>query len=90
MDKIFEYSIESAIALAILYFFYWVVLRRDTHFRNNRLVLMFSVITAMILPAVAGITSIPSASPISFAIDFSQQGVTPLQRKLNLRLRMLA
>jgi len=77
MDKIFEYSIESAIALAILYFFYWVVLRRDTHFRNNRLVLMFSVITAMILPAVAGITSIPSASPISFAIDFSQQGVTP-------------
>jgi len=71
MEKIFEYSIESAISLAVLYLFYWIFMRKSTHFRLNRFIIMLSVIVSMILPALANRINMPAAGTLNLAIDFS-------------------
>lgn len=52
MNNFAEYLIKSALALAVLYLFYWVLLRKDTHFRLNRLVLVFSLAGSLIAPFI--------------------------------------
>ncbi len=50
MNNFVEYIIKSGISLTVLYLFYWLVLRNDTHFRLNRLVLLFSLVISLIIP----------------------------------------
>lgn len=52
MNHFAEYLIKSALALTVLYLFYWVLLRKDTHFRLNRLVLVFSLVGSLIAPLI--------------------------------------
>ncbi|HEX2395769.1 MAG TPA: TonB family protein, partial [Bacteroidales bacterium] len=71
MNKLFEYSIESAISLAVFYLFYRIFMSKSTHFRLNRFILMFSVIISMVLPALANRIDMPAAGTLNLAIDFS-------------------
>ena len=81
MDRLFEYAIESAIALAVLYLFYWVFLRNDTHFRNNRFVTYVFGYYCNDFTGCCRIIRVPSVSTISFSM-ISLKGVSrPLQRK---------
>jgi TonB family protein len=65
MNKLAEYAIESGISLFVLYLFYWLILRKDTHFRVNRLVLMGSVLVSMVLPVIAsGIFKAPKVNEL--------------------------
>lgn len=41
---------ESGISMAVLYLFYWFLLRRETHFTLNRIILGGSLILALVLP----------------------------------------
>jgi TonB family protein len=74
MSNILEYAIKSGISLTVLYLFYWLVLRKDTHFWINRLILLFSVIISMVLPAITpNIIKTPAIleNLPSLAIDFN-------------------
>ncbi len=62
MNNYIEYTVKAGIALAVLYLFYWLVMRKDTHFYLNRLVLLFSVIVSLLIPSIGMVQeSIPSA-----------------------------
>jgi TonB family protein len=52
MNSIGEYLVKSGIALALLYSFYWLLLRRDTHFNTNRIVLIVSIVVSLALPLI--------------------------------------
>jgi TonB family protein len=52
MNNFIEYTLKASISLTVLYLFYWLVLRRDTHFNMNRTVLLFSVVVSMVLPSI--------------------------------------
>ena len=41
---------ESGISMAVLYLFYWFLLRKETHFTLNRIILVGSLILALVLP----------------------------------------
>jgi TonB family protein len=80
MNNLVEYAIKSGISLTVLYLFYWLMLRRDTHFRINRLVLMGSVFVSMILPLVAsGIFKAPQVQDIlpSLSISIASPSAQP-------------
>ena len=50
MSDLFYYSVESAMCIAVLYVFYYFVLRKDTFFSINRSFLIFSVAFALLIP----------------------------------------
>ncbi len=50
MDNIVEYLIKSGIALSVFYLFYWLLMRKSTHFGLNRIILALSIIASLILP----------------------------------------
>jgi TonB family protein len=50
MDNIVEYLIKSGIALSVFYLFYWLLMRKSTHFGLNRLTLATSLIASLVLP----------------------------------------
>lgn len=50
MDNIVEYLIKSGIALSVFYLFYWLLMRKSTHFGLNRLTLGTSLIASLVLP----------------------------------------
>lgn len=50
MDNIVEYLIKSGIALSVFYLFYWLLMRKSTHFGLNRLTLATSLLASLILP----------------------------------------
>ncbi len=52
MVPLLEYIVKSAVSLAVFYSFYWVLLRKDTHFVQNRIILVTSLILAFILPLI--------------------------------------
>ena len=52
MSAIFIYAIKSAICLALLYLPYTLLMRRDTFYSFNRIVLMGTVLLALVLPAL--------------------------------------
>lgn len=52
MSAIFIYAIKSAICLALLYLPYTLLMRRDTFYSFNRIVLMGIVLLALVLPAL--------------------------------------
>ena len=50
MGNIVEYLIKSGVALSVFYLFYWLLMRKSTHFGLNRLTLATSLIASLILP----------------------------------------
>ncbi len=52
MNSYIEYTVKAGIALTVLYLFYWLLLRKDTHFYLNRFVLVFSVIISLVIPSI--------------------------------------
>jgi len=50
MDNIVEYLLKSGIALSVFYMFYWMLMRKSTHFGLNRLTLAASLIVSLVLP----------------------------------------
>jgi TonB family protein len=52
MNNLVQYLIKSGISLTVLYLFYRLLLQHDTHFRLNRMVLLFSLVISLILPLV--------------------------------------
>ncbi len=52
MDNIVEYLIKSGIALSVFYLFYWLLMRKSTHFGLNRLTLATSIIASLLLPLI--------------------------------------
>jgi len=52
MDNIVEYLIKSGIALGVFYLFYWLLMRKSTHFGLNRLTLATSLIASLVLPII--------------------------------------
>jgi TonB family protein len=52
MNSYIEYTVKAGIALTVLYLFYWLLMRKDTHFFLNRFVLVFSVIISLVIPSI--------------------------------------
>ena len=52
MDNIVEYLIKSGIALSVFYLFYWLLMRKSTHFGLNRLTLATSLLASLMLPLI--------------------------------------
>ncbi len=52
MNSYIEYTVKAGIVLTVLYLFYWLLLRKDTHFYLNRFVLVFSVIISLVIPSI--------------------------------------
>mgnify|MGYP006302677039 FL=1 len=50
MSDLLYYSVESAMCIAVLYVFYYFVLRKDTFFTINRSFLLFSMTFALLIP----------------------------------------
>lgn len=72
-----EYLLKTGISLTVFYLFYWLVMRKDTHFYLNRLVLLLSVVLSLVLPLIH--TCIINAPPVlavlpSFSLDFEDPG----------------
>jgi TonB family protein len=71
MNDFFEYALKSGISLSVFYLFYWLILRKNTNFRLNRFVLMFSLIASMVLPAFASLLRIEPIPRMILDINFS-------------------
>lgn len=52
LSALFIYAIQSAICLALLYFPYVLLMRRDTFYSMNRIVLLCILVLSVILPAI--------------------------------------
>lgn len=52
MNAFLEYLMKSGVSLILLYIFYWAALRRATHFRLNRTMLLFSMLISLLMPAI--------------------------------------
>jgi TonB family protein len=52
MDSIVEYLIKSGLALSVFYLFYWLLMRKSTHFGLNRLTLAVSLLASLVLPLI--------------------------------------
>jgi len=52
MDSIVEYLIKSGVALLVFYLFYWIFMRKSTHFGLNRLTLSLALIASLVLPFI--------------------------------------
>ncbi len=50
MNTLFEYMIKISACYAAAYIFYWLVLRRLTHYKSNRFYLLFTSLLAFIIP----------------------------------------
>jgi len=51
-NEIISYFFESSVSLAILYFLYWLFLRKQTYYSINRLFLLGAVLFSSVLPLV--------------------------------------
>lgn len=52
MIPLLEYLAKVAVSLAVFYSFYWLFLRKDTHFVLNRVILLSSLLLAFFLPFI--------------------------------------
>jgi TonB family protein len=77
MNSYIEYTVKAGIALTVLYLFYWLLLRKDTHFYLNRFVLLFSVIVSLVIPSIrmfqVNVPRVFENIP-TLVIDFSKAG----------------
>jgi TonB family protein len=81
MNSYMEYTVKAGIALTVLYLFYWLLMRKDTHFYLNRFVLVFSVIISLVIPSIrmaqAYIPAVFENLP-TLVIDFSKAETSSL------------
>jgi TonB family protein len=52
MNALLIYLLKSSICLGVLFLFYWILLRRDTFFRLNRLFLLFTGFLSLVIPVL--------------------------------------
>jgi len=52
MEAIFEILLRASVSMALLYGLYWLLLRNSTHFKANRIFLIFSVVISLLIAAV--------------------------------------
>jgi TonB family protein len=70
MNAFLEYLLKSGVALTVFYFFYWIFLRNDTHFRLNRVIMVGSLVLSLTLPlAQIQINRVEPVIPV-FSINF--------------------
>lgn len=50
MNNLVIFAYESGICLAVLFGMYWILLRRETYFRFNRMYLLGSLFLACLFP----------------------------------------
>ena len=50
MQTFFEYMIKISASYAVIYLFYWLILRRLTSYKSNRIYLMITALLAFIIP----------------------------------------
>src|SRR5512133_2864777 len=79
MSDFMTYMLEAGISLSVFYLFYYLVLKNDTLFAINRIVLLFSVIGSMILPLIApALTSMPAIQGIPhLSLNFTATQTQP-------------
>jgi TonB family protein len=81
MNSYIEYTVKAGITLTVLYLFYWLLMRKDTHFYLNRFVLVFSVVISLVIPSIR---LAPESMPRVFenipvlVIDFSKAEASAL------------
>ena len=83
MNSYIEYTVKAGIALTVLYLFYWLFLRKDTHFLLNRFVLVFSVIISLVIPSISMLqVNIPAVfeNLPTLMIDFSETAGSSVRR----------
>lgn len=51
-SDLFLYSLKSSVVLAVLYLFYHLLFRKNTHFQLKRGVLLFIILAALVLPLI--------------------------------------
>ena len=71
-----EYILKSALTLSLLYTLFFFFLRKETFHRFNRLCLLFSLVTSLLLPLVHISTSHPTA--VNKAVTASTTYITTL------------
>jgi len=69
MTSFLLYLIKSSLTLTILYILYWLLLRKGTHFKLNRSILVFTLLISLVLPFISikiwqilGSSNLPSFS----------------------------
>jgi beta-lactamase regulating signal transducer with metallopeptidase domain len=72
----FEFLLKSALTLSLLYTLFFFFLRKETFHRFNRLCLLFSLVTSLLLPLVHISTSHPTA--VNKAVTASTTYITTL------------
>ncbi|CAH1001080.1 hypothetical protein LEM8419_02031 [Neolewinella maritima] len=60
-----NYLLHAGLLLAVCYLYYWLVLRRETHFELNRFVLLGSMVACFLLPLV----TVPAYLSVATSID---------------------
>ena len=50
MQTLFEYMIKISASYAVIYLFYWLILRRLTNYKSNRFYLIVTALLAFIIP----------------------------------------
>jgi TonB family protein len=83
MNNFIAYIIKAGIALTVLYMFYWLVLRKDTHFYLNRVILITSALVSLVLPffhpGILNISPVLSHLPtLSFENVQGGTGISPV------------
>lgn len=74
------YLLKSSIALTILYSFYWLLLRKETHFSINRIYLLLAVLVSFIAPLFQ-FTSFSASAQIQ---NILEPVIISSQKQLNL------
>ncbi|MDF1576660.1 MAG: M56 family metallopeptidase [Bacteroidales bacterium] len=64
MKELLTYVFESGICLAVLFALYWMVLRKETYFRFNRIYLLGMVVVSCLIPQVANAINLPELSGV--------------------------
>ena len=52
MNEFGVFLYESGISLSVLYIFYWFLLRKETYFSLNRIILVSTLLLALIIPFI--------------------------------------
>ena len=68
MNQLLPYLLQSGACLVLLYFVYWLFLRKDTFFDVNRIYLISSVLLSLLFPLLKFRFSIPTDNQATFYV----------------------
>ncbi len=74
MNNLFQFVVESAISMAVLFAIYWLFFRRETYFKFNRFYLMGSVLISIAIPLLSFETA--GMNPVSYTYHAVLPGIT--------------